>query len=65
MVTLRRVDFADARTRYSCRRVRLWLSRDAAGWQAQEYVVALEVTTADLAAAARDWDRERRAFPVR
>ena len=25
--------------------------------------MALEVTTADLAAAARDWDRERRAFP--
>jgi len=42
-----------------------WLPRDAAGWQAQEYLVALEVTTADLAAAARDWDRERRAFPAR
>jgi hypothetical protein len=42
-----------------------WLSRDVAGWHAQEYLVVLEVTTADLAMAARDWDRERRAFPAR
>jgi hypothetical protein len=42
-----------------------WLPRDTPGWQAGQYFVALEVSTADLAAAARAWDRERRAFPAR
>jgi hypothetical protein len=42
-----------------------WLPRDAASWQAGEYFVALEVTTADLTGAAHAWDRERQAFPPR
>ena len=65
--------FIDGRERDSVRmRVRFsheslpgWLPRDIAGWQADEYFVPLEVTTADLAGAARAFDRERRAFPAR
>jgi hypothetical protein len=39
--------------------------RDVAGWQSGEYLVALGVSIADLAAAAHAWDGERQAFPAR
>jgi hypothetical protein len=53
------------RVRFSHESLPGWLPRNVAGWQAGEYSVALEVTTADLAGAARAWDRERQAFPAR
>jgi hypothetical protein len=53
------------RVRFSHESLPGWLPRDAAGRQAGEYFVALEVTAADLAEAARAWDRERRAYPAR
>lgn len=42
-----------------------WLPREAAGWQAGEYYVALEVSCADLAEAAQAWDRDRLSFAAR
>ena len=42
-----------------------WLPRDADGWQAGEYFLLLEVSRADLAGAARAWDRDRQPFPTR
>jgi hypothetical protein len=56
---------ARVQVRFSHESLPGWLSRDVAGWHAQEYLVALQVTTADLAVAAGDWDGERRAFPAR
>jgi hypothetical protein len=53
------------RVRFSHESLPSWLPRDAVGWQAGEYFVALEVSAADLAEAARAWDRERQAFPAR
>jgi hypothetical protein len=53
------------RVRFSHESLPAWLPRDVAGWQASEYCVALEVTIADLAGAAREWDAERQAFPAR
>jgi len=58
-------DWVRMRVRFSHESLPGWLPRDVAGWQAGEYFVALEVTTADLAGAARAWDRERQAFPAR
>lgn len=42
-----------------------WLSREAAGWHAGEYYIALEVSCAELAEAAQAWDRDRMSFPAR
>lgn len=53
------------RVRFSHESLPGWQPGDTAGWQAREYLVALEVSTADLAGAVRAWDRERQAFPAR
>ena len=53
------------RVRFSHESLPAWFPRDAVGWQAGEYSVALQVSAADLAQAARAWDRERQAFPAR
>jgi hypothetical protein len=58
-------DWVPMRVRFSHESLPGWLPRDVAGWQAGEYFVALEINTADLAGAARAWDRERQAFPAR
>lgn len=58
-------DWVRMRVRFSHESLPDWLPREAAGWQAGEYFVALEVSTADLAEAARAWDHERQAFPAR
>ena len=42
-----------------------WLPREARGWRAGEYHVALELGRADLAEAADAWDRDRLPFPAR
>jgi hypothetical protein len=53
------------RVRFSHESLPGWLPRDAAGWQAGEYFVALEVDAAHLATAAGVWNTERLAFPAR
>jgi hypothetical protein len=53
------------RVRFSYESLPGWLPRDAPGWRTGEYFVALELSTTDLAEAARTWDRERQAFPAR
>jgi hypothetical protein len=58
-------DWVRMRVRFLHESLPGWLPRGVAGWQADEYFVALEVSTADLAGVARAWDRERRAFPAR
>lgn len=58
-------DWVRMRVRFSHESLPASLPRDVAGWQAGEYFVALEVSMADLAAAARAWDGERQAFPAR
>ena len=58
-------DCVRIRVRFSYESLPGWLPRYIAGWQTAEYFVTLEVATTDLAEAARDWDRERQAFPGR
>jgi hypothetical protein len=51
--------------RFSHESLPSWLPREPVGWQADEYYLALEVSCADVAEAARAWDRDRLQFPVR
>jgi hypothetical protein len=42
-----------------------WLTRDAPGWQAAEYLLPLHVSRSGLAEAAQAWDHECSKFPHR
>jgi len=53
------------RVRFSHESLPSWLPREPVGWQAGEYYLALEVSCADVAEAARAWDADRLQFPVR
>jgi hypothetical protein len=51
--------------RFSHEALPSWMPRERSGWQAAEYLLALDLSQADLAEAAEAWDRHCQPFPER
>ncbi len=51
--------------RFSHESLPSWMPRDRLGWQAAGYLLALDLSQADLTEAVDAWDRDCQPFPER